>query len=121
MTSRWLWAVGAIVVAFALSGQAQHKTNGQELFARRCGGCHAMDRDKEGPRLGGVYGRRAASIEDFSYSDALKRFGVTWNDESLEKWLADPQRLVPENEMSFHVENAGERHEIIAFLKANAH
>jgi cytochrome c len=97
----------------------QPPANGKELFERRCGGCHALDRDKEGPRLGGVYGRVAGSIDSFEYSDALKKSKILWNDQSLEKWLADPERFVPNNNMAFHLEKAGERRDIIAYLKNN--
>lgn len=102
----------------SISGQAQTTgKHGKELFEKRCGGCHAMDRDKEGPRLGGVYGRAAASVSSFEYSAALQKSKITWTEETLEKWLADPDKLVPDNDMPFHVQNADERHEIIAYLK----
>lgn len=103
-----------------LSGQTQSQAIGQNLFERRCGGCHALDRDKEGPRLAGVYGRRAGSLSSFAYSGALKKSRITWNGESLEKWLADPQQLVPGNDMAFHVDDAAERREIIAWLKTRS-
>jgi cytochrome c len=127
MTIRRLpYLTGATLAAFALlvggstlspSGQAQPLANGQELFERRCGGCHSLDRDKEGPRLGGVYGRTAGTIDSFQYSDALKKSGITWNDESLDQWLTDPERVVPGNDMAFHLEKADERRQIIAYLK----
>jgi cytochrome c len=112
----WLLAVSSL----SLLGQAQPISKGQELFERRCGGCHALDRDKEGPRLRGVYGRTAGSLDSFQYSDALKNSKITWNEESLEKWLTDPERLVANNDMAFHLENSGERREIIAYLKENS-
>jgi cytochrome c len=127
MTIRRLpYLTGATLAAFALlvggstlspSGQAQPLANGQELFERRCGGCHSLDRDKEGPRLGGVYGRTAGTIDSFQYSDALKKSGITWNDESLDQWLTDPELVVPGNDMAFHLEKADERRQIIAYLK----
>jgi cytochrome c len=95
-------------------GRAQPASN--RLFERRCGGCHAIDRDKEGPRLGGVYGRTAGSVDSFEYSDALKASGIVWNAETLDKWLANPDQLVPHNNMSFHLENGGERRDIIDYL-----
>jgi cytochrome c2 len=102
----------------ATSGQAQTTgKHGKELFEKRCGGCHAMDRDKEGPRLGGVYGRTAASVSTFEYSAALQKSKITWTEETLEKWLTDPDKLVPDNDMPFHVPSADERREIIAYLK----
>ena len=106
----------ALVLACSLAtGQAQ--STGIELFNRRCGGCHALDRDKEGPRLGDVYGRVAGSVDSFRYSDALKNAKITWSDKSLDEWLTDPEQVVPNNDMAFHLENSNERREIIAFLK----
>ena len=110
-----------LVVASSLSllGQEQPPAAGKELFERRCGGCHALDRDKEGPRLGGVYGRVAGTVDSFEYSDALKKSKIIWNDESLERWLTDPEQFVLNNNMAFHLEKAGERRDIIAYLKSS--
>ena len=111
-------SLGASLAVFAcLAGLAQAPPSGKELFDKRCGGCHALDRDKEGPRLRGVYGRAAASVESFGYSDALRKSGIKWTDATLDKWLADPEQLVPDNEMTFHVEKPQERADIIAYLK----
>jgi len=95
---------------------AQSKT-GKELFEARCTGCHAMNQDREGPRLAGVYGRRAASVSSFPYSDALAKSKLVWAEETLDRWLSDPDKLVPDNDMGFRVENPEERRKIIAFLK----
>lgn len=90
---------------------------GKDLFERRCAGCHSLDRDKEGPRLRGVYGRVAGSVASFNYSDALKNSHITWSAESLDQWLAGPDKLVPDADMAFHLENGMERNEIIGYLK----
>jgi cytochrome c len=105
--------------SLSLLGQGQAQATGKQLFEKRCGGCHALDRDKEGPRLGGVYGRAAGSVDSFQYSDALRQSKITWNEESLEKWLTDPEQLIPGNDMAFHLEKADERREIIAYLRQN--
>ena len=99
---------------------AQATASGKELFEKRCGGCHSLDRDKEGPRLRGVYGRVAGSVDSFQYSDALKKSKFTWNETTLDKWLTDTEKLVPDNDMSFHVERPDERSEIITYLKQNS-
>jgi cytochrome c len=121
--------IGAAASAFALLlaeltlsdvGRAQSPASGKELFEKRCGGCHALDRDKEGPQLHGVYGRKAASVESFQYSDALKKSNIVWMNETLERWLTDTGKLVPNNDMTFHVEKADERQAIIAYLKQDS-
>ena len=90
---------------------------GKAVFEKRCIGCHALEADREGPRLAGVYGRRAGSVAGFNYSTGLKNLGVTWNDATLEKWLSDPDLMVPDNNMSFGVPKAEERRDLIAYLK----
>ena len=109
--------LSAAIVTFVASVRTETKSRGQELFERRCTGCHALDRDKEGPRLGGVYGRVSGSVPSFNYSDAVKNAHVTWDANSLDRWLAGPDQLIPDNDMAFHVESAAERSEIIAYLK----
>ena len=94
--------------------------DGEKLFERRCGGCHAMDKDKEGPRLRGVYGRKAGSVAGFQYSPALKSSGLTWDDATLDKWLTDTDAVVKGNDMNFSVSKAEERVAIIGFLKSAA-
>jgi cytochrome c len=101
----------------SLPSSAAQQPDGKGIFEKRCGGCHALDRDKEGPRLRGVYGRKAGAIDSFHYSDALRNSKVVWSDETLDRWLTDTEELVPNNDMSFQVQSAGERMAIIAYLK----
>ena len=117
-----LAALALLVVGSTLpvARPAQATASGKELFEKRCGGCHSLDRDKEGPRLGGVYGRVAGSVDSFQYSEALKKSKITWTDATLDKWLTDTEKLVPDNDMSFHVEKPDERGEIIAYLKQSS-
>ena len=99
------------------AGKAQDPSKGKDLFERRCGGCHSLDRDKEGPRLRDVYGRVSGAAPLFKYSDALKKARITWDSETLDKWLTDTDKLVPDNDMTFRVVKADERSDIIAYLK----
>ena len=109
-------AAGATVV-LAFSGPEER---GKDLFERRCSGCHALDLNKEGPKLGGVYGRKAASVSGFEYSDALKKVDVRWDEDSLERWLSDPDKMAPGTDMVFRVANTEERAALIAYLKTLA-
>lgn len=90
---------------------------GQDLFERRCTGCHRLDDIRSGPRLRGVFGRAAGVDPGFPYSDALKASQITWNEQTLDRWLTDTEALVPDNDMAFRVPKPDERAEIIAYLK----
>jgi cytochrome c len=90
---------------------------GKLVFQRRCTGCHALDADREGPRLAGVFGRKAGSVTGFDYSAGLKNSGMTWNEATLEKWLSDPDMVVPDTKMDFHVPKAQERSDLIAYFR----
>jgi cytochrome c len=90
---------------------------GEELFQKRCTSCHNLDREKEGPRLRGVFGRKSASIPSFNYSDALKAANRVWDADSLDKWLSDTDKFIPDNDMNLSLKKADERADIIAYLK----
>lgn len=99
-----------------LTGPAD-AARGNAVFEKRCSGCHAMEGDREGPRLAGVFGRKAGSVEGFDYSVGLKNAGFTWNEAMLGKWLSDPDMVVPDTKMDFHVPKAQERLDLIAYFK----
>ena len=100
----------------ALGGDGD-AVRGKAAFEKRCTGCHAMEADREGPRLAGVFGRRAGSVAGFAYSPGLKSSGITWTDATLERWLSDPDLVVKDNNMSIGVPKAEERRDLIAYLK----
>jgi cytochrome c len=106
-----------VVAAAIVIATAQTSSKGKQLFESRCTGCHSLDTDKEGPRLRGVYGRAAASVSSFEYSEALKASKIEWNDQTLDEWLTDPDKRVPGSGMAFRVQSADERAAVIAYLK----
>jgi cytochrome c len=105
-------AGGTILLAFATP-----EDRGKDVFIRRCSGCHATDLNKEGPQLRGIVGRKAAAVPAFGYSDALKKAVVRWDETTLDKWLSDPDALVPDTDMAFRLTDPAERKEVIAYLK----
>lgn len=104
------------VAAPAWAGDADH---GEKLY-EACQDCHSLDKNEVGPRHRGVFGRVAGSLADYHYSTALKNSGIVWNDETLDKWLTNPQAFVPGAKMYFHVADATDRADIIAFLREKA-
>jgi cytochrome c len=70
-----------------------------------------------GPNLHGVFGRKAGSLAGFTYSDAMKGAGWTWDAQHLDAWLAGPQKLLPGTKMTFvGLTNAKDRIDVIAYL-----
>ena len=100
--------------------QAADTTRGSELYESRCGGCHSLGHDRIGPRHRGLIGRRAGAVAGFDYSPALRASGILWSPQTLERWLADPERLVPGQRMNYRVPDAADRLDVIEFLRANS-
>jgi cytochrome c len=107
----------------ALAGAAGDAKRGAMAF-RPCMACHSVKEGEHmtGPSLAHVWGRRAASAVGFErYSDALRNSGITWNESTLEKWLAAPEALVPGNSMTFPgIRQQQAREDLVAYLKAAA-
>jgi cytochrome c len=99
------------------SGAEGDPERGKELFEKRCTGCHALAGNHEGPELQGVYGRVSGTAAGFAYSAAVKKARIIWNENTLDKWLTDPDGLIPGNDMDFLVSKASERKDLISYLK----
>ena len=100
----------------SMSGLVGDPNRGKTLY-QACQACHSIDENDLGPKHRGVVGRRAGSIEDYSYSAALKSSGLTWDEATLDRWLTNPSALVPGTKMFFQVGDGQNRADIIAFLK----
>jgi len=115
-------AFAALVVAAPAFG-ATPATTGADLDAgakiyARCEACHALAYDRTGPRHCGLIGRKAGSVPGFDYSDAMKRSGIVWNAQTLDRFLADPAKTVPGTTMGYAgVKDPKERADLIAFLQ----
>lgn len=87
----------------------------------RCAVCHNAEKGagaKIGPNLWGVYGTKAGDIAGFTFTDALKNSGLTWNEATLDQWISGPMKMVPGTSMGFPgIKDPAKRAEIVAFLK----
>jgi cytochrome c len=101
-----LCSVASAATTFFLAAGIAHAQGdvkrGQKLF-EECHACHAVERGAQGvgPSLHGIFGRRAGERDDFRYSPALKRSGITWTAQALDAYVADPQKAVPANRMPY--------------------
>jgi cytochrome c len=108
---------GVVCVTLAVAASGKDPERGREAFEKRCTGCHALDKVKLGPPLRGVYGRKAGRDPQFTYSDAVKNASVSWDESTLDRWLNDTESVIPDNDMSFRLNDPAERANIIAYLK----
>ncbi len=113
-----LWAGAAVCLAFSGAGAiAADASHGKELFVA-CAACHSEKTDAIGPSLKGVFGRKSASLDDFRYSNPMKRANLIWDAANLRAYLLDPQAKVKGNRMPFGgVANPSEADDLVAFLQ----
>ena len=90
---------------------------GLALYKARCSAFHSLDYNGVGPAHRGVFERGAALAPGFAYSDALKSSHLIWDEASLERWLADPEKVAPGQRMGINVPDAKDRADLIAYLK----
>jgi cytochrome c len=89
------------------------------IFKRYCSVCHSVEegKNKFGPSLANIVGRHSASIDNFGYSEPMKRLGVIWTLENLDRYLTSPAEMVPGTQMAFPgVKNRDERKALIDYL-----
>jgi cytochrome c len=117
---------GAIVLAlgaaWALAASAAASPqHGEEVYGR-CLACHALGYDRVGPRHCGLIGRRAGGVPGFVYTDAMKKSKLVWDEKTLDRFLANPMKVVPGTAMTYEgVTDAKDRADLIAYLReANA-
>lgn len=103
-----------------VTATAQAKPDGAALYQSKCGGCHSIATNRIGPAHKGVFGRKAGMAPGYKYSPALKASGIVWNDQTLDKWLQGPRKVVKGTKMFFTVNDPAQRAAIIAYLKSPA-
>jgi cytochrome c len=135
MRCTWMPAGHAIGVAAAalmasaawshgLSGQAHthgpalkgDAVRGKAVYEAKCSACHSVSEDRVGPKHRGVFGRKAGAVSGYDYSDALTSSRVVWNAATLQRWLTDPEAVIPGQRMGYRLGKAQERDDVIAYL-----
>ncbi len=112
-------AAATVLLAAGIAHAQGDAKRGQKLF-EECHACHSLERGAQGvgPGLHGVFGRRAGEVDDFRYSPALKRSGITWTETTLDAYIADPQKAVPANRMPYAgMPEARDRADLIMYMQ----
>src|SRR5271165_3780668 len=113
------WGVAATLLTLFATAQAADGDagRGKTLFTR-CSSCHAVtEQNKVGPHLSGVFGRTAGTVAGARYSKAMTASRMTWDEQTLDAFLAEPTRVLPGTTMSARLPNPQDRADVIAYLK----
>ena len=112
-----IFASGIALAATASAALAADADHGRQVF-QACVACHSEKPDALGPSLKGVFGRTSASLEDFRYSNAMKRANLVWDEANLREYIANPQGKVKGNRMPYGgLGNATDVDDVVAYLK----
>jgi cytochrome c len=115
-----LLVLTALPIAFAADALRGDPARGEQIYGR-CLACHAIDRDRTGPRHAGLIGRRVGSVPGFNYSPALRKAGaagMVWDEATLNKFLENPTHFLPGTRMGYAgIKDGQERADLIAYLK----
>jgi cytochrome c len=119
MSSCRLLVAGALSICLpAQVMAAPDAARGEQVYAR-CRACHALAYDRVGPRHCGLIGRTAGGVPGFDYSAAMKNSHIVWNENTLDRFLASPLKMVPGTTMTYDgVPDAKDRADLIAYLKS---
>jgi cytochrome c len=110
-----------VVMGSVAAADADTGGDNQMAFNNACRTCHSFKEgdNRLGPSLHGIIGRKSGSLDGFAYSSAMKSAGITWDEATLDKFIANPDQVVSGNGMKpfTGISDAKQRGEIITFLK----
>src|SRR5262249_47365852 len=119
MMVRDLMISAVVLTASAGGAVAQDLAAGETAF-RKCQPCHDVGettKNKLGPELNGLDGRKAGTAEGYAYSDGNKNSGIVWSEASFKEYLENPQEKIPGTKMILSVNNEKEIADLWAYLK----
>jgi cytochrome c len=118
-----IWSLGLafniLLVLAAAPAIAADVEAGKTAF-KKCALCHTTEagKNKIGPSLFGIVGRKSATLDNFNYSESMKKFDHTWDEGTLDEYLADPRATIPGTKMIFPgIKEKTERDDVIAYLE----
>jgi cytochrome c len=118
-TLRAAATLGLLLLLMAAARADGDAARGEARF-QDCAACHKLEAGSNnvGPSLHGLFEHKAGALADFRYSPAMKRSGINWTPETLDKFITDPQAMVPANRMPYAgMANASDRADLIAYLQ----
>lgn len=111
-----LFGLACVLNCLDVMATESRAIQGEKTYQARCAGCHSVSADRVGPRHAGVFGRRVGQVAGYGYSAALRSSQIIWTAENLDKWLMNPEALIPGQRMGYSVGDAKDRADIIAYI-----
>ena len=116
---RWIiWCFSVILIMCIFVG-VTWAADGERVF-KKCVACHSLTKNKMGPALGNIFGKKAGSVKKYRYSKAMRNSDIVWTDCSLDEFLTKPRKYIKGTKMRFSgIKKKSHRDAIIKYLKEN--
>ena len=110
------WWFSVILIMFT---GVTYAADGEKIF-KRCVSCHSLTKNKMGPALGNIFGKKAGSVEGYRYSKAMRNSDIIWTDCTLDQFLIKPRKYIKGTKMRFSgIRKKDQREAVIKYLKDN--
>ena len=113
-----IWFFAVILIMFTFVG-VTWSADGEKVF-KKCVSCHSLTKNKMGPALGNIFGKKAGSVEGYRYSKAMRNSDIIWTDCTLDQFLIKPRKYIKGTKMRFSgLKKKSQRDAVIKYLKDN--
>ena len=109
----------SVLVIMVIYVGVTHAADGEKIF-KRCVACHSLTKNKMGPALGNIFGKKAGSVKKYRYSKAMRNSDIIWTDCTLDQFLIKPRKYIKGTKMRFSgIKKKSQRDAVIKYLKEN--
>ena len=113
-----IWFLSVILIMFMFV-DVTWSADGKRVF-KKCVSCHSLTKNKMGPALGNIFGKKAGSVKGYRYSKAMRNSDIIWTDCSLDKFLLKPRKYIKGTKKRFFgLRKKDQREAVIKYLKDN--
>ena len=116
--NKFIWCLSVILI-ICMGVGVTYAADGQKIF-KRCVSCHSLTKNKMGPALGNIFGKKAGSVKKYRYSKAMRNSDIIWTDCTLDQFLIKPRKYIKGTKMRFSgLKKKSQRDVVIKYLKDN--